>query len=141
MIDSSWVFDIQTTIYSRLKAICESKLKTKYPDITITMDSHVPTTPKFPNVYMHFLPPVEVGNDLDGQDLNGLYLTAQVDVTVEDAQGMIVANEVTQVVTDCMKEMRFVAITLAEFIDTDTEYRTVSRFARTIGQADTLYEV
>ena len=138
-MDSSWVFDAQTKIYSRLKAICESKLKTSYPDISVTMDSHVPTNPKFPNVYMHFLPPVETGNDLVGQDINAIYLTAQVEVTVENAQGMIVANEVSTVVADCMKEMRFVA-TLPEFVDTDTEYRTISRYARTLGQGDVLYE-
>lgn len=136
---NSWVFDIQTSIYSRLKAICESRLKTKYPDITVTMDSHSPTNPLFPNVYIHFLAPIENGADLVGQDINGVYLTAQIEVTVTDAQGMIVANEVSSVVADCMKEMRFTA-TLPEFRDTDTEYRTVSRYARTIGQADTLYE-
>ena len=134
------MFDTQTNIYSRLKAICESKLKSKYPDISVTMDSHVPTTPKFPNVYLRFLAPIETGKDLVGQDVNAIYLTAQIEVNVTDAQGMIVANEVSKVVTDCMKEMRFDA-TLPEFVDTDTEYRTVSRFARTIGQADTLYTV
>lgn len=140
MIDSSWVFDIQTTIYSRLKGKCEATLRATYPNISVTMDSHVPTNPKFPNVYLHFLAPVEIGQDLNGQDVNAIYLTAQVEVTVEDAQGMTVANKVSQVVADCMKEMRFTA-TLPEFRDTDTEYRTVSRYARTIGQGDTIYTV
>lgn len=139
-MDNNWTFDIQTTIYSRVKAICEAKLKRNYPDITVTMDSHIPTTPKFPNVYIHFLAPVEIGNDLNGQDVNAMYLTAQIEVTVTDAQGMIVANEVSKVVAECMKEMRFSA-TLPEFVDTDSEYRTVSRYARTIGNAETLFEV
>ena len=137
---NSWVFDTQTNVYSRLKGYCEAKLKTTYPDITVTMDSHVPTTPKFPNVYIRFLAPIEVGQDLVGEDINAMYLTAQIDVTVTDAQGMIVANEVSKVVADCMKDMRFNA-TLPEFVDTDTEYRTVSRYARTVGQGDTLYTV
>lgn len=137
-IDNSWIFDIQDKIYSRLDAICKAKLSSKYPDINVTMDSHVPTKPKFPNVYLHFLSPVEIGRDLDGQDLNAIYLTAQVDITVTNAQEMSVANEVSQVVVDCMKDMRFSA-TLPEFINTDSEYRTVSRFARTIGNADELY--
>lgn len=136
--DNTWVFDIQDKIYSRLDAICTAKLLSKYPDITVTMDSHVPTSPKFPNVYLHFLAPIEVGKDLDGQDVNAVYLTAQIEVTVTSAQEMSVANEVSQVVVNCMKEMRFSA-TLPEFINTDSEYRTVSRFARTIGNADTLF--
>ena len=137
-MDNSWVFDIQDKIYSRLRAVCISKLSGSYKDITVTMDDHVPTKPKFPNVYLHFLPAVEVGQDLDGADVNAIYLTAQIEVTVTSAQEMSVANEVSQVVMDCMKDMRFTA-TLPEFVNTSSEYRTVSRFARTIGNADKLY--
>ena len=139
-MDNSWVFDIQDKIYSRLEAVCLAKLSGSYPDINVTMDSNVPTHPKFPSVYLHFLSPIEVGRDLDGLDVNAIYLTAQVEVTVTNAQEMSVASDVSQVVMDCMKEMRFSA-TLPEFVNTDTEYRTVSRYARTIGNADTLYDV
>ena len=135
---NSWVYDIQDAIYSRLDAICDAKLGQKYSDLNVTMDSHKVTNAKFPSVYVHFLSPVEVGSDLDGKDVNAIYLTANITVTVTSAQGMEVAKEVTQIVTDCMKDMRFVA-SLSEFVDTDTEYRTVSRFARTIGNADTLF--
>lgn len=137
-IDNTWVFDIQDKIYSRLDAIVQAKLSGKYPDIFITMDDHVPTHPKFPNVYLHFLAPIEIGKDLGGEDINAVYLTAQIEVTVTKAQEMSVANEVSQVVVDCMKDMRF-SSTLPEFVNTDSEYRLVSRFVRTIGQADTLF--
>ena len=139
-MDNSWVFDIQDKVFSRLQAICMAKLSRTYPDINVTMDNHVPTKPKFPNVYLHFLSPIETGKDLDGADINAIYLTAQIEVTVTSAQEMSVANKVSQVVTDCMKEMRFSA-TLPEFVNTDSEYRTVSRFARNIGNADILFEV
>ena len=112
---SSWVFDIQDKIYSRLEAVCLSKLSSKYPDINVTMDDHVPTHPKFPSVYLRFLSPIEIGKDLDGQNVNAIYLTAQIEVTVTSAQKMTVANEVSQVVADCMKDMRFAA-TLPEFV-------------------------
>lgn len=137
-MSNSWIFDTQDKIYSRLSAVCVAKLSRSYPDINVTMDSHVPTRPKFPSVYLHFLPAIEVGNDLDGADINAVYLTAQIEVTVTSAQEMSVANEVSQVVVECMKEMRFSA-TLPEFVNTDSEYRTVSRFARTIGNADKLF--
>lgn len=139
-MDNSWVFDVQDKIYSRLEAICISRLSGKYPDLNVTMDNHIPTHPKFPNVYLHFLSPIEVGKDLDGKDVNAVYLTAQIEVTVTSAQEMSVANEVSRVVVDCMKEMRFSA-TLPEFVNTDSEYRTISRFARYIGNEETLYEV
>lgn len=140
MADNSWVFDIQDKIYSRLEAMCLARLSGDYPDINVTMDDHVPTKPKFPSVYLRFLTPIESGKDLDGKDINAVYLTAQIEVTVTSAQEMSVANRVSQVVVDCMKEMRFSA-TLPEFANTDSEYRTISRFARYIGNEETLYEV
>ena len=137
-MDNSWVFDIQDKIYSRLDAVCRAKLSRKYPNISVTMDNNVSTTTKFPNVYLHFLPMMEIGSDLDGKDINAVNLIAQVDVTVTNSQEMSVANEVSQVVVNCMKDMRFNA-TLPEFVNTSSEYRTVSRFTRTIGNADELY--
>lgn len=134
-LSSSWVFDLQDKIYSRLDAVCTAKLSSKYPDLNVTMDSHKVNGAKFPNVYLHFLSPVEAGKDLVGQDVNAVYLTADIIVTVTSAQKMEVAREVTQVVVDCMKDMRFAA-SLSEFRDTDTEYRTVSRFARFIGNEE-----
>lgn len=139
-MDNSWTFEVQNMVYSRLEAVVMSKLAGSYRNINVTMDDHIPTKPQFPNVYLHFLSPIEVGNDLDGQDINAVYLTAQIEVTVTSAQGMTVANEVSQVVVDCMKNMRFTA-TLPEFVNTDSEYRTVCRFSRTIGNADTIYDV
>lgn len=136
--DNSWVYGIQDKIYSRLDAICTAKLGTKYSDLNVTTDSHKVVNAKFPNVYLHFLSPVEIGKDLNGQDINAIYLTAEIVVTVTSAQKMEVAREVTQIVVDCMKEMRFTA-SLPMFNDTDTEYRTISRFARTIGNADVLF--
>ena len=135
---SSWVFDVQDKVYSRVDAVCTAKLGTKYTDLNVTTDSHKVTNAKFPNVYIHFLSPIEVGKDLDGKDVNAIYLTADIIVTVTSAQKMEVAREVTQTVVDCMKEMRFTA-SLSEFKDTDTEYRTVSRFARTIGNEEELF--
>lgn len=137
---SNWIFDIQQKIYSRLSAVCTAELGTKYSGLNVTMDSHIPETPAFPNVYLHFLPAAEVGKDLDSQYVNAIYLTAEIEITVTDAQGMVVANEVSSVVLDCMKDMRFTA-TMPEFRDTDSEYRTVSRYARTIGDNETIYTV
>lgn len=139
-VDNTWVFDIQDKIYSRLDATVQARLSGKYPDIFVTTDNHVPTHPKFPNIYLHFLAPIEIGKDLDGADINAVYLTAQIEVTVTNAQEMSVANEVSAVVVECMKDMRFSA-TLPEFINTDSEYRTVSRFARTIGNEEALFTV
>lgn len=135
---NTWIFDVQTTIYSRINSICKAKLKNTYSDINITMNAKDVTSPKFPCVYVHFLQPTEVGKDLDGSEVNAIYLTVQIDVTVTHAQGMTVANEVNAVILDIMKEMRFVA-TMPEFNDTNSEYRTVSRYARTIGNTETLF--
>lgn len=135
---NKWIFDIQTTIYSRIKSVLKARLGSTYSDLNVTENSHVTTTPKYPSVYVHFLQPAEVGKDLDGSTVNAIYLTVEINVTVTQAQGMTVANKVNAEILDIMKEMRFNA-TMPEFNDTNSEYRTVSRYTRTIGNADVLF--
>lgn len=137
-MSNSWVFDRQTTIYSRIKAIGTSKLKKKYPDINFTQDGRVVTSPKFPNVYIKFLQPMESGKDLEGNGINAVNLTVEIDVTVTQSMGMQVCNEVSWIIVDVLKEMCFDA-QMPYFDATSTEtYRTIARYSRVIGYNDVL---
>jgi len=136
MADNTWVLDREQTIYSKTKALVLSRLRKKYPDITVTQDSRVLTDPKFPNVFIKFLQPIEQGQDLVGDAINAVLLTVQIEVTVTQEQGMMVANEVSWVLLDVYKSMGFGAS--MPYFDTSTTktYRTISRFTRIIGYND-----
>lgn len=135
---SNWVLDRQTTIYSKAKAMLNAELKSKYPDLFITDNGEVVSNAKFPSIYINFLQPTERGRDLEGDVINAIYLTVEVQVSVTSAQGLKVAREVSYAVVDVFKSMRFDA-TMPDFEnDGDGTKRMIARYARIIGYNDSI---
>ena len=130
------MLDIETIVFSRVKAILTSKLKTKYPDISFTTSDKVKDKPKFPNVYTHMLGSQEEGGDLEGNTINGVLASFQIEVTDNESQTR--AKGVMSEVVSVMKGMRFSVIAMPESQNTDTSYRCVARFRRIIGNLDIL---
>lgn len=130
------MLDIETIVFSRIKAILTSKLKTKYPDISFTTSDRVLTDAKFPNVYVHLMGSQEIGNDLENTFINGVLATLQIETA--DNQSQTKAKEVMNEVVNVMKGMRFSIVAMPEFNNTESTYRSVARFRRTIGNLDTL---
>lgn len=128
------MLDIETIIYSRIKAHLTSKFKTKYPNISFTTSDRVQSAPKFPNVYVHLVGSPEVGNDLENNTILGVEATFQIETT--DNQSQSRAKEVMNEVVMCMKTMRFSVVAMPEFDNTDSTFRSVARFRRTIGKLD-----
>lgn len=73
-----WVQDVQTTVFSRAKAMLTAKLKKDYPKLTVTQDNKTPTQAQFPCVYIEFIGASERGATLDGTSINAISLTAEV---------------------------------------------------------------
>ena len=135
----SWVADRQTTIYSRVKAILTSKLKSKYSDFNVTSDNAPPTNPKFPTVYITFIGTSERGATLDGTTINAVNMTVEVHVKTSKAQGLLVNNDVAWEVVEAFKTMGFMA-TMPNIptSNLDGVYESVSRFSRIVGQGDVI---
>lgn len=130
------MLDIESIVFSRIKEKATSKLKTKYPDISFTTSDKVSDNPKFPNVYVHMMDSQEIGQDLEGNIINGVLATVQVEVTDNENQSR--AKDVTNAVAKIVKEMRFEIIAMPEMKNTDNTYRCIMRFRRTIGSLDVL---
>lgn len=130
------MLDIETIVFSRIKAILTSKLKTKYPNISFTTSDKVSSDPKFPNVYIHMMGSQEIGEDLENNTINGVLATFQIETT--DNQSQSRAKDVMNEVVGVMKGMRFSVIAMPEFNNTDSTFRSVARFRRTIGNLDTI---
>ena len=130
------MLDIETIVFSRIKAKTESKLKTKYPNISFTTSDKVSKKPKFPNVYVHLMGSTETGGDLEGNTINGVLTTFQIEVTDNENQSR--AKEVMDAVVGVVKEMRFSITAMPEFKNTNSAYRSVVRCRRTIGSLDVL---
>ena len=132
-----WFSDITSVVFTRVKAIVNKKLKTKYPDINFTTSSVASTDPKFPTVYVKRMQGAERGQDLEGSTVNAMLVTFQVEVTdnVSDTRAQEVADSVCEV----FKSMRFQI--LGEPFPDNTQrgvFRNVARYQRLVGYGDTL---
>ena len=130
------MLDIETIVYSRIKAILTKKLKTKYPNISFTTSDKVSGNPQFPNVYVHMMSSQEIGGDLEGNTINGVLASFQIETTDNETQTR--AKDVMNNVVEVMKSMRFEVTSMPESMNTNTSYRCVARFRRTIGKLDKL---
>ena len=80
-MDNSWVFDLETHIFSIVQKKVGDKLKSKYPNIRFTTTSKPKgVTVKYPTVYIRELPGAEKARTLDGEDISGILYSMQVDV-------------------------------------------------------------
>lgn len=134
---TNWTMDLENIIFSLIKKKCYEDLKVNYPDISFTTVNRVSANPKFPNCYIHLLPMVEYGNDLEGTTVNAVMATVQVDVTTntsfEDAKTVIYT------ILSALKEMRFDITTMPTIVKEDNDiYRATMRGRRMIGSGDVI---
>lgn len=134
--ENSWAYDIESTIYSIIKAKTYSTIKKKYPNLLFTDKGQSDSPPAFPTVYIHMLAPTEQGQTLDGQTINGLLVTLQVDITTNASSSDV--RWVMAKVAEAFKELRFEAKPMPELTYSDKIYRSTARFRRVIGANDRL---
>lgn len=135
-MDNSWVFDLETHIFSIVQKKVGDKLKSKYPNIRFTTTSNPKcVTVKYPTVYIHELPGVEKARTFEGEDISGILYSMQVEVSTDKSakEAKAVLKEVALV----YKNMGFE--TFPEESDGDEYYRCVMRVRRTLGNIDALH--
>lgn len=130
------MLNVESIVLTRVKGKFPQDLKAKYKDLNFTTSNKVQANAKFPNVYVHLLPAVEKGQDLDGMTINGGLFTFQIEVNDNQLQDRV--SEVMGAVVSVMKSMRFEVIAFPEFKNTDSAFRSIVRFRRVIGNGDTL---
>lgn len=131
-----WTSDIESMVFTRVKAKGNNALKSAYPNINFTTSDRVKTEPKFPTVYVHEVGSVEQGMDLENTQINSILTTFQIDVTDNKKQQN--ARDVMKEILKIMKSMRFTVIAMPQFQNTDDVYRQTARFRRAIDWNDTL---
>lgn len=131
-----WTSNITSIVFTRLKAIGNKKLKSKYPNINYTTSSEVLTDPKFPNVYVRRMQGAERGQDLDGSGVNAILCTFQIEVSdnISDTRAQEVADEMCAI----MKSMRFQILGEPIAESSGGVKRNIARYQRIVGYDDTL---
>lgn len=110
MADNQWVFDLETNIFSNVATIAKPKLKKKYKSMNFdtaftTVEKNLDKDPVFPTIYIHEMPGLERGADLEGTSVNAVQETIQVDVITNTKQSD--AKGIMAILADAFKQMRF----------------------------------
>lgn len=133
---NDWAIDLENTVTALVKAKTLAQLKEKYPKIVITNEGENSGQAAFPTVYIHLLPAVEQGQTLDGQTINAMLATFQVDVTTNTSKSD--CRKVMAVITDAFKTMRFQGTSMPEFSISNKVHKSTARFRRMIAANDRL---
>ena len=142
MADKQWVFDLETNIFSNVATIAKPKLQKKYKSMNFdaaftTVEKNLDKDPVFPTIYIHEMPGLERGADLEGTSVNAVQETIQVDVITNTKQSD--AKGIMAILADAFKQMRFQITAMPEFKnDSEKKFRSVARFRRIIGANDRL---
>ena len=134
---SDWIMLIPSMVFTKIKMDFPKDLMNEY-NMTDENFSSVDNQNKeavFPFVYVHMLPAVETGGDIEGSHINAGMFTFQIEVT--DNQYQYRVREVMSAIIKIMKAMRFQVNSMPEFDSGDT-HRVVARFRRIIGNGDVL---
>lgn len=131
---NDWAIDLENTVTALVKTL--TQLKKTYPKIVITNEGENSGQATFPTVYIHLLPAVEQGQTLDGQTINALLATFQVDVTTNTSKSD--CRKVMAIITDTFKTMRFQGTSMPEFSISNKVHKSTARFRRLIGANDRL---
>lgn len=128
--------DIENIVLTRIQNEFKDSLKTKYPNLNFTSSEVSKGKPKFPTIYVHMLPSPEVGQDLEGSSINGIFANLQVDVSDNISKQR--TKEVMAEVVRIMKTMRFSINQMPYSEYRNDTYYSVIRVRRTIGAGETI---
>ena len=144
MVDNTWAYENETKVLGILNSYAIPNLRKKFPSmkwqqgVTITNIESRLSKPTFPTIYVHELPGTEQGRTLNGQNINGVLTTFEVQTFTNTSQ--YDAKIMLAIVADVFKEMRFEITSMPEFKSDEKVYRSVARFSRLIAANDRLLD-
>lgn len=135
---SEWVMLVPSIVFTKIKTDFSQVIKDKYKmtnDNFSTIDSNN-SKAVYPFVYVHLLPAIETGFDLEQTSINAGVFTFQIDVYDNRTQSR--AREIMGEVMRIMKTMSFQITSMPEFSSSNGVYRNTMRAKRTIDSKDVL---
>ena len=137
MISETWYSEIESTIFTLLQYVLVEQIGAPYPTLNCTTSSQnesLENVDDFPALYVHLLPPVEMGNDLYNEDIAALRATLELQVFSDESE-----SECRQIMNACIKEMKKLHFNISMFPDpqtADKKYYAIARFTRIVAGGD-----
>lgn len=137
-MDNTWIMKLQSIVLTRLKNQFSSDLLT---DLSMTKKNfstvqNSASKPIFPYVYVKQYGLPEILQSIEGNSINGVNFTLQIDVIDNQSQNR--SNKVMSEVISIMKDMSFQVKSFPSFDENIDEYRTTVTFQRYVGASDNL---
>ena len=137
MVDETWYDKIESYILTILKYELVQKLLAPYPKLTCTTSNQgesLDLVNDFPTMYVHMLPPYEVGRDLTNDTVNGINCTFEL-VVYSDKSEKECRNIITAGIQQ-MKKLHFNVETFPDPRTSDKKYIAIARLNRVIASGD-----
>ena len=113
MISDTWYSEIESTIFTLLQYILVEKDDAPYPTLNCTTSSQnesLENVDDFPALYVHLLPPLEMGNDLHNEDVTAIRATLELQVFSDQSE-----NECRQIINACIREMKILHFNISSY--------------------------
>lgn len=128
-----WFAELESKLFTRIKY----ELAKEYPNLNCTTASASDTPVKFPTLYFHELQPIEAGADLEGNTVNAVMETIEMQVFSKKSE-----KECKDIMVSALSIMKDMSFQIAMFPSPQTRNDKVSfaitRCRRLIGQSDIL---
>ena len=142
MVDNTWAYEIEARIIGLLNSYAVPRIKkidgfeeTNFSNAVTNNESRLSGT-IFPTIYVKELPAVEKERDLEGNTINAVLSTFQIDCIINTSQSQ--AKKMAQIVSEIMKELQFEITAMPSFNSKEKVYRSTARYRRTITKKDRL---
>lgn len=137
MASETWYSEIESTIFTVLQYNLALKDSAPYPELNCTTSSQnesLENVADFPSLYVHLLPAVVIGNDLENSTINAVNATVELQVysNVSETQCVKIMNAAILE----MKKLHFNVPMLPDPQTVDKKYFAIARFRRVIGAGD-----
>lgn len=128
------LLQMESIITTQLQARVPKLLNNAFPNISFTNEIS-DNTPSFPNVYIHELEPIEVGNSLLNQTIHAIRDTIQIDVTTNTTKAD--ARRVSMACVNAIKMLEYSVTMLPVYTKQNNIHRFIIRAYRIVGSGDT----
>lgn len=134
MAEPFW--DYESMVTTRLTYELGKEYATRFPDLQVVTDDLITRPSKWPTVWVRAIQNVERDRDLEGDVINAVMSTFQIEVydNANQENAKMVGNSVTAI----MKSLCFDGIQLMEKDTVSGVYRCIGRYRRYIHRDDTL---
>lgn len=137
MVSDTWYAEIESTIFTYLQYHLVEKEDAPFPMLNCTTSSQsesIEDIVEFPTLYVHLLPPVEIGNNLENKDVPAIRASFELQVFSNKSE-----TECRKLITACIQLMKSLSFNIPLLPDPQTsakKYFAITRCSRVIASGD-----